>query len=199
MKILLFFLITSITLIACADNTDNQANIDNEKFQQQASAQIKLLASNLKKELSSSMQAGGPVAAVETCKIKAPEITDNINSYSENNISIKRTSLKLRNPNNKPDAWEKQVLLSFEQQLAAGTPATDLIHIEQIKSNDSTQLRLMRAIPTQGLCLACHGDPNTMDKSLSEKLNKFYPNDLATGYQVGEIRGAFSVTQTIEH
>jgi len=98
---------------ACADDSVQQ-----DEFKQQASATIKQLATNLKKELSNSMQAGGPVAAVKTCNIKAPEITEALN----NKITIKRTSLRLRNPNNAPDAWERQVLNSFEKKLAEGTP-----------------------------------------------------------------------------
>jgi len=175
---------------ACADDSVQQ-----DEFKQQASATIKQLATNLKKELSNSMQAGGPVAAVKTCNIKAPEITEALN----NKITIKRTSLRLRNPNNAPDAWERQVLNSFEKKLAEGTPADQLIHIEKLNTNAGSTFRMMKAIPTQGICLTCHGDKQTMSEDLLSTLQQTYPNDLATDYQVGQIRGAFSVTQTIDN
>ena len=178
-----------MTMSACADNSQQ------EQFQQLASIKIKALAGNLKKELSSSMQSGGPVAAVQTCNIKAPQITEALND----SLTIKRTSLKLRNPNNAPDAWEKKILTAFQQKLAGGTPVEQLVHSEKIKTSSGTQLRMMRAIPTQGFCLSCHGDKQTMSKELAETLKQFYPHDLATGYQAGQIRGAFSVTQTIEN
>ena len=182
-----------IAITACAENSDQV----NEKFHQDAANKIKTLSNNLKKELSGAMQTGGPVAAINFCKAKAPEITQSLNSNGD--LVIKRTSLKFRNPNNSPDTWEQQVLLSFEQQLAKGTPISELVHSEQIKSDKGTTLRLMRAIPVQGLCLTCHGDMQTMNKDLVNTLKESYPNDLATGYQVGELRGAFSITQTIEN
>ncbi len=195
MKKLTLFLLFSFAVVACAADS-NQLT---EQFKQDAAMQIKALASNLKKELSAAMQAGGPVAAVEVCKVRAPEITQYLNDTHNNNLSIKRTSLKLRNQSNAPDAWEKQVLTSFTEQLANGTPAEDLIHVEQIKSESNTTLKLMRAIPTQGLCLVCHGDKQTMSEDLVKAIELTYPHDKATGYQVGDIRGAFSVTQIIEN
>lgn len=175
---------------ACADDSVKQ-----DEFKQQAVATIKQLASNLKKELSTSMQAGGPVAAVKTCNIKAPQITKALN----NEITIKRTSLKLRNANNAPDAWEEQILNSFEKKLAEGTPADQLVHIEKINSTAGPAFRMMKAIPTQGICLSCHGDKLTMSEELTATLEQIYPNDLATDYKVGQIRGAFSVTQAIKN
>jgi len=191
MKKLIPFSLLLIAICACADNTSQQE----EKFQQQAALKIKALANELKQALSASMQSGGPVAAVQTCKLEAPKITHALND----NLVIKRTSLKLRNPDNAPDAWEKEVLTSFETKLANGTPIDQLVHSETIKTENSTTLRMMRAIPTQGLCLTCHGDKQTMGEDLANALEESYPNDLATGFQAGQIRGAFSVKQTIEH
>lgn len=193
MKALILLLTFFTTLGACAQDTQQTV----ETFRQDAAAKIKTLGGSLKQELGAAMQSGGPVAAVEICQLKAPQITQDLNT--SNNISIKRTSLKLRNPDNAPDAWERQVLESFEHKLAKGTPASELSHMESFKSDSTTTLRMMRAIPVQGLCLACHGDKNNMDPVLLEKLENLYPNDLATGYQTGEIRGAFSVSRIIEN
>ena len=39
-------------------------------------------------------------------------------------------------------------------------------------------------------CLKCHGvTGNDIDQATTEKLKKFYPNDLATGYQLDDFRG----------
>ena len=191
MKKPILYCILLITVCACADNSAEQA----EAFQQQAQGKIKSLATALKKELSSAMQSGGPVAAVQTCKLEAQGITDALN----NGTRIKRTSLKLRNPKNAPDVWETQILNSFEYRLAQGTPIDQLTHSETIKTESGSTLRMMRAIPTQGLCLSCHGDKQTMSKELVSILEEAYPNDQATGFQVGQIRGAFSVMKNIEN
>jgi hypothetical protein len=179
--------------ISCADN--QMSNL--KEFEDNASLKIKALATNLKKELGASMQAGGPVAAIKTCNIKAPEITEQLNSVD--NVQIKRTSLRLRNPNNAADNWEQKVLTSFEEMLTTGTPIKDLVHSEKIVSAAQTTLRMMRAIPMQPVCLSCHGDKDTMNKDLIGALEQDYPNDLATGFSIGEIRGAFSVSQTFSN
>ncbi len=188
MKKTIPFCLLLISLCACADNSMQQ-----EEFNQHAAAKIKQLATELKQTLVASMQSGGPVASIETCSVKAPEIADKLSD----DLIIKRTSLKHRNPNNAPDAWEQQVLISFDKQLAEGTPIEQLVHSEKVTDENGTKLRMMRAIPTQGLCLSCHGDKQTMSEDLVNALEKTYPNDLATGYQVGQIRGAFSVEQTL--
>jgi hypothetical protein len=191
-KLLLISFIVSVS-ISCADNQ----SLSLKEFEQNASMKIKALATTLKNELGASMQTGGPVAAIKTCKIKAPEITDQLNSTDD--IRIKRTSLRLRNPNNAADNWEQQVLISFQEKRLAGIPTEELIHSEKITTGDQTTLRMMRAIPMQPICLSCHGDKQTMDKDLISALQKDYPDDLATGFTIGEIRGAFSVSQTISN
>ncbi len=179
--------------ISCADNQSHSL----KEFEHNASMKINALATDLKKELGASMQSGGPVAAINTCKIKAPEITNQLNSTDS--VKIKRTSLRLRNPNNAADDWEQKVLASFEEKLSSGIPIKELTYSEKITSTDQTTLRMMRAIPMQPACLSCHGDKQTMNKDLISALQQDYPDDLATGFSVGEIRGAFSVTQIISN
>ncbi len=181
------------TSISCTvDHSDNLKD-----FEQNASLRIKDLGSNLKKELSASMSEGGPIAAINTCKIKAPEITSLLNNSDD--IKIKRTSLRIRNPSNAPDDWEQKILLSFEDKLSSGTPMQELVYSEKNIHKKTTTLRMMRAIPMQPVCLNCHGDKKTMSKNLISSLEKNYPNDLATGFSIGEIRGAFSVSKTINN
>ncbi len=190
LKLLSMSLLLGIS-VSCADNKSQTL----ENFEQSASEKIKALAGNLKKELSESMQSGGPVAAITTCRIKAPEITNALNSTDT--VKIKRTSLRLRNPANEADNWEQQVLTSFEDKHSSGTPVDQLVYSEEIKAGDKTTFRMMRAIPMQPVCLSCHGDKQTMGNELISTLEQAYPDDRATGFSVGDIRGAFSVSQTI--
>ena len=97
------------------------------------------------------------------------------------------------------DDWERESLLSFEQALSSGKAIKEMVHSEKITDRDQTTLRFMRAIPVQPVCLSCHGDKQVMSKELKNALQQHYPNDAATGFNAGEIRGAFSVTQTIQH
>ena len=48
--------------------------------------------------------------------------------------------------------------------------------------------------PTVGeVCLKCHGE--NIDPAVKAKLGELYPNDKATGYKLGDLRGAFTVRQ----
>jgi hypothetical protein len=51
----------------------------------------------------------------------------------------------------------------------------------------------MRALPTQPLCLACHGDAASLSPAVSARLKELYPEDRAVGYTVGQIRGAMTI------
>ena len=54
------------------------------------------------------------------------------------------------------------------------------------------RFQYMSAIPTQGMCLKCHG--TSIDPKVQAKLKELYPRDQATGFSEGELRGAFVVT-----
>ncbi len=53
----------------------------------------------------------------------------------------------------------------------------------------------MKAIPTQEVCLACHGEK--IDKATAAKLAKLYPKDKARGFKVGDLRGAFTMSKDL--
>ena len=114
----------------------------------------------------------------------APEIA---NEHSNANWKIGRTSLKTRNSDNAPDAWERSVLEQFAERAANGEDATTISYAETVNG----QFRLMKAIPLQEGCLGCHG--NDIKPPIAEALNAKYPNDQATGYALGDIRGAFTL------
>lgn len=146
------------------------------------------LGSQLKQALQAAMAEGGPVAGIEVCRIQAPEIAENVSSQR---LDVGRTSLKVRNPDNAPDGWESRILQSFEQRLADGE---DPGRIETFAIRNDGERRWghwMKAIPTEGLCTACHG--KTIAPEVTEAIDRAYPQDEARGFSVGDLRGAFSV------
>jgi signal transduction histidine kinase len=100
--------------------------------------------------------------------LKNPALmTREISFYSGKDIgfTFHITSLKLKNPNNRPDPWEEKALKLFEKGLTKVTEVTQ--HV------DSYFFRLMRPLMVEKACLVCHEDQ---------------------GYKVGDIRGGISVT-----
>ncbi|MGP3698658.1 Tll0287-like domain-containing protein [Rhodobacter sp. NSM] len=151
----------------------------------QARAAIKQLQLSLQLALGYAMQEAGPEGAIETCNLKALPITHEISQAM--GADIGRTALRLRNPANAPDAWEEEQLRSFRQRLAAGEPASTVAAVRE----DEEGFHLMQAIPMQAPCAVCHG--TDVDATLREKIVALYPSDRATGFEPGELRGAFTV------
>ena len=49
----------------------------------------------------------------------------------------------------------------------------------------------------QPVCLGCHGSASDIPASLAKKIRLEYPQDRATGYSVGKLRGAVVVTRPL--
>ena len=159
----------------------------------QSRSAIQPLAKQLKVALQGAMKTGGPIKALSICNTQAPVITQNItkhNNLSKPNITVSRTSLKYRNASNAPDLWEKKVLTLFQQALAAGKNIKHLEFSETVSTDQGDVFRFMKAIPTQKMCLACHGQNITSE--VQKQINLLYPQDNAVGFKAGDIRGAFS-------
>ena len=160
----------------------------------QAKASVAAFASALKSELTAAMQAGGPVQAIEVCHTEAPMIAEEVSAQQD--LHIARVSLRNRNPGNAPNGWQRAVLESFEQEKAAGADPAALSWHEIADTGQGREFRFMKAIPTQSLCLACHGE--TLAPPVAAKIAELYPNDRATGFSEGDLRGAFVVTRSLD-
>ena len=159
--------------------------------QQQGVELIQAFSSELKNNLQKAIKAGGLSNGIEVCAVKAPEIAA---KNSQGNWQVKRTSLKVRNPLNAPTPVEQKVLQAFESGKAGGKAISDLSYYRVEDQGKRRVHHLMKAIPTQALCLACHG--GSLSQELQAVLHERYPEDQATGFKEGDIRGAFSLTYT---
>ncbi|CAA0121126.1 Uncharacterised protein [BD1-7 clade bacterium] len=156
-------------------------------LREQAQSLTQQFVSQLKPQLKAALQQGGPVNAIEVCADVAPQITQQLSTDS--GWAIKRVSLNTRNPAATPDQWEKTQLLDFEKRLESGDAAKAL-NAEII---DNGNYRFMQAQVTGGVCLTCHG--TNLAPAVTSALQHHYPNDQATGYELGAIRGAISLSK----
>jgi hypothetical protein len=156
---------------------------------------IKTFAGALQAELKTSMQSAGAVAAIAVCNTRAMPIAAQMSA--ENGMLLSRVSLKNRNPDNAPNSWQADVLRSFEEQKSAGADPVSISWSETVNSGQGREFRFMKAIPTAGVCLVCHGTAISQD--VSHKLAELYPQDKAVGFSEGDIRGAFVVTRKIQN
>lgn len=148
------------------------------------------LGGKLKGELTSAMASGGPVQALGVCKTVAPAIAADLATSSGGKVG--RTALKVRNPANAPDAFERAVLLRFVEDAAKGANPASLEHAEIVEAEGRRSVRYMKAIPmAEAPCAACHGIAVAPD--LLQAIRELYPADEAVGFKAGDIRGAFTI------
>ncbi|GFD83015.1 hypothetical protein KUL118_58770 [Tenacibaculum sp. KUL118] len=158
----------------------------------QARVHAKALGGALKSRLKQAIQSGGLEAGVEECKLAAEPIAEGL---SQNGWAVGRTALKVRNPNNAPDEWEREQLALFaslleKTKLEDKQPSTPIDTYKY--DSDSGEFRYMMAIQQGQVCMACHGAQ--VSPSVKETILKHYPEDEATGFELGELRGAFTLT-----
>ncbi|MFO0866191.1 MAG: DUF3365 domain-containing protein [Gemmataceae bacterium] len=134
---------------------------------------FKRLMAKLMKELSS-----GPAHAIGVCQDEAPRIAREVGT--ENRVRIGRTALKLRNANNQAPEWAKGLV---EKRIAEPT----------FLANGRGDFAALLPIRLQPPCLLCHGDHSGMSGEVLDALAKRYPNDQATGFREGDLRGWFWV------
>ncbi len=155
------------------------------------------LLGQLGQKLKAAMSTDGPVAAVSVCKESAPAIARQLSIA--NDAKVNRVGTRVRNQNmGVPNAWQKEALTQFEARLLQGEKAAD-IEYWQVADNGhgKSELRYAKAIAVQPQCLSCHGSAQDIAAPLAEKLRIEYPNDQATGYSVGQLRGAVVVTRPL--
>jgi hypothetical protein len=152
-------------------------------------AMAQALGSELKAELGKAIEKGGPVSAIGVCKSRAPEIAARLSK--ESGADVGRTALRVRNPANAPDPLEKLLLEQFSAELASGGFELPLQAAFEINRGGMVERRYMQALPMDGVCLTCHG--STLDPKVAASIASEYPEDRATGFARGELRGAISI------
>lgn len=145
--------------------------------------------------LNEEIAKSGHAEAMSVCREKAPQMARNLSEQT--GWAIRRVSLKNRNPKAVPDAWERAVLEDFERRTAAGEKPVSLEKGELVTENGKQVYRYMKALPTQDLCLDCHGTAERIQPAVKTKLKELYPDDKAVGYGPAEIRGAITIKKAL--
>ena len=185
-----FAALPAMLLAACATgpSAEQQAAMANDA-RQTAGSLIKQLGGELKK----SLEANGPEASISVCKEKAPAIAASLSQSS--GFSVTRVSPKNRNPKAVPDAWEAEAQAALEKRLAGGEKPETLDTWQVVKTSSGKEFRYAKALVTQPVCLTCHGE--NISEGLKAKLAAEYPNDKATGYGPGMVRGIISIRRPL--
>jgi hypothetical protein len=183
-------LLVSATLIA--PFAASVAHANDEALMTEARTVATTLPPKLIVALQEEIKKSGPEGAIPVCKDMAPKMAGEISQQT--GWKIKRVSLKARNDARAiPDPWEKAALEDFDKRAAAGEAPGKLEKGEKI----GNEYRFVKALPVQPICLSCHGPADQLSPAIKAALSQTYPNDRATGYSEGQIRGVISVRKTL--
>ncbi len=182
-------LMSAATAMLLAAQPAAADNADQAELKKEAISLVKRFGGTLKPELKKALQSGGPAHAIKVCSQQAPDIAQRLRN--ESGWYIKRVSLKNRNRNAVPDAWERKVLEQFDMRQAEGESATKMAYAEVVDG----KFRFMKAQGVEAVCLTCHAEQ--VGPEVEAELKALYPGDTARGYSLGQIRGAFSLAKDL--
>ncbi len=142
--------------------------------------------SALGKKLMKAINTGGSAHAIDFCNIQAMPITDSLAQLQ--NALIKRVSDKNRNPNNAANTEELKYIEKVKAQIA-----NEEEYKGEVSLVDGKWVGYYPII-TNAMCLQCHGEiAKDIAPATLAKIEEKYPNDLAKGYGVNELRGIWVV------
>ncbi len=158
---------------------------DNMPVKQEGIKYIKMLGGALKSQLQEKMKEDKTgLTALAFCTSSANDITEEVNRKLPAYAKVRRTSLKVRNDKvNTADATDKKVMEAYSEAIKAGkfTPKD----IKVVEEGDVT--RVYKPLVAKAVCLKCHG--SDLSPKIAEAIRSAYPNDKATGFKEGDLRG----------
>lgn len=179
----------SLLVVACSKQSPNGASASSAqlkplqtlsetqtKQKEKAIAAKTQLFETLLKELMQAMIQPPLGNAIQVCKERAPLVAAEVSK--DTGVRIGRTSFKLRNQSNQPPEWAKPFV---EKQ------TSDEVYV----ALPENELGALIPIRLQNTCLMCHGKQISND--LKAVIVSHYPEDQATGFEEGDLRGYFWV------
>lgn len=191
----IFFLLAAmagISLIACKQNKNTGA--ENTLSDAERTAYLekgKSIAGEtftvLSTQLQAAMQDGGVQQAINYCQLNAYPLVDSLSK--KHHAEIRRTTLKARNPENRPSDLEHSILETYAQKEAGGETLTPMV-----QALEGQEVAFFAPIRTNAFCLQCHGKPGeTIKEEDYALISRHYPEDQAINYQEGDLRGMWSI------
>lgn len=136
------------------------------------------MAQTLSARLEAEKRAGGSARAITVCREEAPRIA--AQTAKAHGVRIGRTSDRLRNARNAAPSWAALLMGDRPDQARFASASDGALGV----------LVPIRIAPD---CLACHGKEADIAPATREALTAAFPDDQATGFGIGDLRGWFWV------
>ena len=188
MKRLIALALISVFAVANESNTtqDNPKVDPDMLIAKEGVKYIKMLGKELKINVGKNLKADpSGVKAAEFCTQKAKDIAKEVSKNFPENIKVRRVAIKYRNPNNKSDNKDLEILQKFETSLKDKSFKKRPVVVDV----NGTK-RVYVPLIVEKACTKCHGDINKIDPKVKSIIAKAYPNDKAVNFKEGDLRGA---------
>lgn len=138
----------------------------------------------LRSSLAETFRRGGAEADRETFEnVCRPVGMQTKKIAAENGWTVSQMAIRYRNPSHEADSAAREVMRAMERDPALmGT-------WREARMNGREGVRYFRRIVVEPACLACHGAKEERPAFVKEG----YPDDRAHGFEVGDLRGVYSV------
>lgn len=156
--------------------------------QARAQAAMAAFSGRLRSDLGQAIERDGPLGAIDFCKVEAPRIADQV--MAEHGVRLGRVAVpgRNRNPGNVATGWQALALADFQAAVAAGGAPEAQVRAVRDGLPEGVELRVARGIRVEPACLLCHG--SSLAPELAARIQQRYPDDRATGFAEGDLRGA---------
>jgi hypothetical protein len=147
---------------------------------------IKILGKELKTNVGSRLKKDPTgLKAVTFCSENAKEVAKKVFADFPAHVKVRRTALKYRNPDNKPDATDTKTMEQIVAAMKAGTFNKKPVVVDM----GDNHVHVYAALMVEKACTKCHGDTAKMNPEVRKVIQKKYPKDLATGFKEDDFRG----------
>ena len=142
----------------------------------------------LSSQLGKAVAQAGLTNAITFCSVHGIAITSSVGVT--NQVELRRVTQQPRNPQNRADTNELALIQRFQAQLAGGVSPKPIV-----TTNRGGHLTCYAPIVLKlPLCLSCHGQPGAdINADVMDLLKQNYPQDEATGFRMGQLRGLWRV------
>lgn len=173
--------------------TENDVSYDTTAVVQEGQKITKETFQTLSANLQNAIKEGGVEHALQFCNVEAIPLTDSLSDHHD--VSIRRASHKPRNAYNTADSLEAEVIAKYIENLESGDDLKPVTYADENRITFHAPITI-----TNQLCLNCHGKANEdITKENLATIQELYPDDQATGFSMGDLRGIWTVRFPATH
>jgi hypothetical protein len=197
MRILYFIsiILYVVFLISCKGEPKQQVETVGERyenlkvdFMRKGSSDLDIYITPIAEQLRFAVEMEDIDGAMKICSNYAEQIIKSRNE--KHGWDAKRVSLRPRNSANAPTDIDIEIMNDIDQRIKGGEmakPGSRLMGDNSVK--------VFQPIIAEHFCLPCHGVVDRDIKpSVYSKIKEKYPDDLATGYNIGDLIGIWIYT-----